>query len=175
MIQEQWRPIPSHEGFYEVSDLGRIRSLDRIVQRRNNSPMRVKGKLILTHQNKSGHHDVHLGDRARGLLHRFVLEAFVGRCPDGMEACHINDNPSDNRLVNLRWDTRDANMRDRLINGRQHHNGSKTHCKYGHEFTPENTYSAPRGGRACRTCRRVDSRNRKRALRELHIGRMEKP
>lgn len=45
--------------------------------------------------------------------HRLVLLTFVGPCPAGMEACHTNDNPTDNRLVNLRWDTRLANMADR--------------------------------------------------------------
>lgn len=53
-------------------------------------------------------------------VHRLVLEAFVGPCPDGMECCHDPDyNPSNNRLENLRWDTRKANMEDAKRHGRR--------------------------------------------------------
>ena len=51
------------------------------------------------------------------LVHRLVLEAFVGPCPTGMEACHNNGDPSDNRLENLRWDTHLENMKDAVKQG----------------------------------------------------------
>lgn len=51
------------------------------------------------------------------LVHRLVLEAFVGPCPAGMEGCHNNGCPSDNRLQNLRWDTRLANNADKIRHG----------------------------------------------------------
>jgi len=50
-------------------------------------------------------------------VHRLVLAAFVGECPDGMIACHNNGDHSDNRLDNLRWDTPKANEADKLIHG----------------------------------------------------------
>lgn len=50
-------------------------------------------------------------------VHRLVLEAFVGPCPPGMECCHNNGNPADNRLENLRWDTRSANCLDAVQHG----------------------------------------------------------
>jgi hypothetical protein len=51
-------------------------------------------------------------------VHRLVLEAFVGPCPPGMEACHFPDrDPGNNRLSNLRWDTHLANISDRAIHG----------------------------------------------------------
>lgn len=53
-------------------------------------------------------------------LHRIVLQAFVGSCPDGMVCCHENDNSSDNRPCNLRWDTPKNNAADALRNGRYH-------------------------------------------------------
>jgi len=53
-------------------------------------------------------------------VHRLVLEAFVGPCPDGMEGCHNDGNPLNNALSNLRWDTRKANMADRGAHGRTH-------------------------------------------------------
>jgi len=48
------------------------------------------------------------------LVHRLVLEAFHGPCPEDMEGCHNNGDRRDCRLANLRWDTREANHRDKL-------------------------------------------------------------
>jgi hypothetical protein len=81
-----------------------------------------------------------------------VLEAFVGPCPDGLEACHWDDDPTNNRLSNLRWDTSIANKRDMARNGGGNQNAHKTHCIRGHEYTPANTYRKRGGGRECRVC-----------------------
>jgi hypothetical protein len=51
-------------------------------------------------------------------VHLLVLEAFVGPRPPGLEGCHANDIKADNRLVNLRWDTRKSNTRDKVRNDR---------------------------------------------------------
>lgn len=90
-------------------------------------------------------------------VHRLVLEAFVGPCPDGMVACHWDDNPENNHLNNLRWDTESSNQRDKVRNGR-HHAALLTHCKYGHEFTPENIKWTAAGHRHCRECARRRNR-----------------
>jgi hypothetical protein len=62
-------------------------------------------------------------------VHRIVLEAFVGPCPAGMEGCHNDCDPANNRLCNLRWDTRSNNIKDSWRNGRRatqrKHNGSR--------------------------------------------------
>lgn len=50
-------------------------------------------------------------------IHRLVLEAFVGPCPEEMQACHGNGIRHDNRLENLRWDTRVGNAGDRILHG----------------------------------------------------------
>jgi HNH endonuclease len=52
-------------------------------------------------------------------VHRLVLEAFIGPCPDGMECRHRNGNPADNRLENLCWATHQENAADKAIHGTQ--------------------------------------------------------
>jgi hypothetical protein len=59
-----------------------------------------------------------MGVKGQQLVHRVVLETFVGSCPDGMECCHLDDVKTNNKLVNLRWDTHDANVVDKVRNGR---------------------------------------------------------
>jgi HNH endonuclease len=79
-------------------------------------------------RSKTGHMHVELfpGPRRR-LVHRLVLEAFVGPCPPGMEACHDPDpNPANNRLENLRWDTHKANQQDMGKHGHSQR-GEKMH------------------------------------------------
>lgn len=153
MTNEIWKEIPGYEGYYEVSNLGRVRSLDRINARGH----RLKGQLMSLNPQPSGHHVVALhkdGQRVTVGVHRLVLTTFVGPCPTGMEACHWNDIPDDNRLENLRWGTRSDNRYDASRNG-THNMVAKTHCPQGHEYSSENTYIKPTGSRVCRECQRL--------------------
>lgn len=108
-----WKIIPEFPN-YEVSSSGKVRS-----RRRRGAA----GILLRPREgNKHGHKTVVLyagGRRTRRDLwiHRLVLEAFVGPCPDGMECRHLNGNPADNRLENLCWGTHAENMRDRVSHG----------------------------------------------------------
>jgi hypothetical protein len=157
-MTEQWLPVAGWEGAYEVSDQGRVRSLERTVLRRGHGgKRRVPAKLLTPSPNDKGTMAVGLGNGTRKTTRRqvgrLVLETFVGPCPPGLECCHANDNPADNRLINLRWDTRSANQVDRVHNG-NHYNSNKTHCIHGHEFTPENARIVTRAnGRTRRQCR----------------------
>lgn len=166
---EQWRDIPGWEETYQVSDQGRVRSKDRTIHYRDGRTFKQKGKLLKPHTMKSGHQTVILqsqGAQRRELVHRLVLEVFVGPCPEHMEACHFNDNPSDNRLENLRWDSRAANNLDRVRNG-IHPMSKKELCKRGHKFTPENTRWERNGTvRRCLLCERDRIKRRTAAERE---------
>jgi hypothetical protein len=51
------------------------------------------------------------------LVHRLVLETFVGSCPEGMEGCHGDGDKTNNALLNLRWDTPKSNTCDRIRHG----------------------------------------------------------
>lgn len=154
-MAEEWRDIPGYEGLYQASTAGRIRSLDR------DSEQGFRRGVVLSmrpHPN-GGHLQVGLSKQGRNTtfkVHRLVLATFVGPCPEGMEGCHNNGDVNDNSLENLRWDTRLANIHDSIRHG-THNSLGITHCKRGHEFSPENTRFTQVGARACRICDRMRS------------------
>lgn len=154
--QEEWRPVVGHECRYEVSSFGRVRSLDSEVPCRGGKLRKIKGRILGTSLGSTGYPRVSLAPNStHRAVHRLVLEAFVGPRPDGLECCHNDGDPTNNRVENLRWDTHASNITDTVNHG-THTNASKTHCPQGHEMTPENVYIAPkRGERQCRKCRRV--------------------
>ena len=146
---EVWLPVVGYEGAYQVSNWGRVRSLPGFARGARIRKATPAGK---------GHLRVELSlyNQPRSIyVHRMVLEAFVGPCPDGMEGCHNDGDPTNNHLDNLRWDTRSENVRDAIRHGTYSNGrGTRTHCMRGHEFTPRNTYRKPgRNTRECRICR----------------------
>jgi len=163
-VDERWSEIPGYEGFYEVSDMGRVRSLDRIVVDKQATRFRrFKGRLLKPQLTQAGYYVVALSKNGKPkdhYIHRLVLSAFVSLPEPGFEACHENDVRTDNRLRNLRWDTHLENVRDALTRNRMRsHNGEKTHCHRGHPFNETNTLIRP-NGRSCRECRRINERRR---------------
>lgn len=153
----QWREIPGYEGAYEVSDDGRVRSIERYrrVGKGEGYLRLYPSQARSLHTDKAGYPRVTLkvnGVARNHLVHHLVLEAFVGPRPPGMECRHLNGNPADDRLENLQWGTSSENSFDTVRHG-NHPGARKTHCKNGHEFTPENTAPQSSGrGRVCRTC-----------------------
>lgn len=120
-MNEQWRDVVEYEGFYQVSNLGRVRSVDRVVRHPRGGATRRKGKILSPFpSSKYGHVAVKLckkGVETSVQVHRIVLEAWIGPCPDGCECCHENGIASDNAVSNLRWDTRVSNGRDMMMHG----------------------------------------------------------
>lgn len=163
MSTEEWRPIPGWEGYYEASDRGRVRSMPRRIGSSFGATRVIPGRVISQSANVRGYMAVNLWrDNARtvALVHRLVLNAFVGLRPEGLVGCHWDDDKSNNALTNLRWDTPVANGRDRVRNG-HHYLANRTHCVHGHPFAGENLYLSPDGKRHCRTCRRQREVDRK--------------
>jgi hypothetical protein len=123
---ERWAPVVGFETLYHVSTMGRVKSLGREFVRKNpfgtsaKSLMRYPEKIITRCKGKP-YLLVSLSPgrcgRVRRWLHRLVLEAFVGPCPDGFQCRHKNGNPTDNRLANLCWGTPTENQRDRVKHG----------------------------------------------------------
>lgn len=121
-MAEIWKPVVGHEGFYEVSDEGRVRSVDREVRHPTGSVFIRRGREMKVSQMPgSGYPRVSLRDGEKAetfMVHVLVLEAFVGPRPDGHDACHADGTRTNNCLRNLRWDSRAANMADRQAHGR---------------------------------------------------------
>ncbi|SNT05299.1 NUMOD4 motif-containing protein [Sphingomonas laterariae] len=137
---EEWRDVPGLGGHYMASSLGRIISKPRIVKKIYSNGRLVTqhyGERILTPRSEPGHYTVvklSVDNKERAVrVHRLVLMAFVGPCPEGMEGCHNNGDTSDNRLENLRWDTHLANNRDR----RDHGNYATGESHHAHKLTED--------------------------------------
>lgn len=120
---EIWRAVPGFEGSYEVSDQGRVRSLDRVhsyVKGDKWVLRRRRGQMMRLRTDKDGYREIGLMREGRQhfvRVHRLVLAAFVGPCPDTQEGCHNNGETGDNRLENLRYDTPVGNQQDKFAHG----------------------------------------------------------
>lgn len=156
-VPDEWADVPGFPG-YQVSKAGVVRRLSDT----NHLPASVLGGTVTD----SGHRRYWIaGKWIDG--HVAVLTAFVGRKPAGTEGCHNNGDALDNRLENLRWDTRQSNMIDKVVHGK-HQFASRPACKRGHEFNEENTQIVIRQNglhriRVCRTCNRDRMRVRRAA------------
>lgn len=126
MTEERWLPVVEFEGFYEVSNMGRVRSIPRTepVYRSDGSTWYERareGRLLNAARTKNGYLRVNLkknGVQSQHLVHRLVLSAFRGAAPDeSWYACHNNGERTDNRLPNLRWATPQSNQADRKKHG----------------------------------------------------------
>lgn len=107
-VHETWLPVKGFEGLYEVSDLGRIRSVERAVPF-GSSFRHVKSVVRKQQSDRDGYMTV---NTSLGTIkvHRAVAEAFIEN-PDGKpQVNHINGNKADNSVSNLEWATCVENM-----------------------------------------------------------------
>jgi hypothetical protein len=127
-IEELWKKIPGHKG-YEASNVGRIRSIDRWITYKTGQRVFYKGKMLSQFKSGGrrptngfyakgyydGYRTVHLGQaNMQKYVHHLIALTFMGKTPKGMEICHNNGIKSDNRLENLRFDTRQNNVYDTM-------------------------------------------------------------
>lgn len=153
-MSETWRAAVGFPG-YEVSDLGHVRSLPRVVPR-GKGTYTVPGRVLRPFPtNDVGHLAVDLLDEHRQRrmvrVHTLVLTAFVGPRPEGMEGCHGPLGATENAVTNLRWDTHLANAHDTRMAG-THVNTRKVVCPLGHPLVAPNLR---RTERSCLACNRA--------------------
>lgn len=166
-VTERWLPVVGYP-YYQASDQGRVRSIDRVVVNINGVPKRLAGRILKQIPDPSRENRPHV------CLYRdtvptvrdvscIVLEAFTGQRPPGMECCHENGDPLDNRAGNLYWGTRSQNMYDRVRHGNDPHRNLES-CPREHLLVSPNLVACKErlGHRSCLACCRAQS-NVKRA------------
>lgn len=120
-MTEEWREIPDWEGAYEVSNLGRIRSMDRMSKNGNKVCHRKSKIRSLSPSGPGGYLGCLLTangkKRTYMKAHIAVLRAFVGPRPLNYDGCHNDGNTNNNRLDNLRWDSKSNNNQDKKRHG----------------------------------------------------------
>ena len=126
-MDEQWRTIEGFEGYYEISNLGRIRSLDRVCNTHSSEAgRRIKGQIMTPTDNGNGYLIVHLkqnGKRSSRYIHRLVAEAFLEKRIGCNVVDHIDYNKKNNAVDNLQWCTQRENVQ------RSSHRMRKPHRK----------------------------------------------
>ena len=122
--EELWLPVVGWEGYYEVSNLGRVRTVaGNFMQSRKgyDDYQRTRFEKILSAtSDKCGYQMVSLSRFGNGTttrVHTLVLEAFVGPKSEGMECRHLDGDPANNRLENLAWGTPSENQSDKIQHG----------------------------------------------------------
>lgn len=108
-----WKPVVGYEGWYEVSNMGRIRSLDRTIVDKNGLVKHLSGKILKPNKQVHGYLGVYLCKEKKRpfLIHRVVAEAFIGSPKSGQQVNHKDLNKENNRVSNLEWVSRSENAR----------------------------------------------------------------
>lgn len=130
MIMEIWKDIENYEGLYQVSNLGRVKSLGRVVKRTDGRIRTLKERIRKPVLDTKGYVITNLYKESKGknfYVHRLVAETFIDNVDNKLEVNHINGVKDDNRLVNLEWNTRSENIQHAVDTGLLNIKGSKCH------------------------------------------------
>lgn len=125
-MEEIWKDIDGFENIYQVSNMGRVRSLDRFVNCFNgwaNVKRKTKGKILTITKQSQGYSQVGLcknGTQKSYRLNRLVAKAFIPNLQEKPEVNHIDGNKDNNRVDNLEWVTNIENMQHAIKSGLIH-------------------------------------------------------
>lgn len=112
MEQEVWKDIRGYEGLYQVSNMGRVKSLSHTILRSNGFPQSF-GERILSPRHSNGYRMVTLcsiGEQGNFYVHRLVADAFIPNPNGYKEVNHKNEDKADNRAENIEWCSRRYNL-----------------------------------------------------------------
>lgn len=128
---EVWKEIEGHP-YYVVSNTGRVKRLAHVAKDARYGKRNLPEREMKLIDSSEGYKKARIADKFR-FVHVLVLEAFVGPRPEGMQCCHNNGIPYDNRLINLRWDTPKNNVHDRRFHGTYQYGTKNPNSKYSDE------------------------------------------
>lgn len=129
---EIWKDINGYEGIYQVSSLGRVRSLDRTLLDKNDIEYKVKGKIRKISCTGRGYQNIQLskeGSSKMFFIHRLVAETFLDNPENLPIVNHIDGNKSNNHIGNLEWVSNRDNINHAISIGLRKTNDIETHIK----------------------------------------------
>lgn len=144
-MQEIWKDVKGYEGLYQVSSLGRVKSLSREVKGRGASKRFIPERILKPNNNGHGYENVILSKngkiKGKG-VHRLVAEAFIPNPNNKKEVNHIDGIKDENYIENLEWVTRKENSRHahengfvKISKGANHYKSKKVYSeRLGKEF-----------------------------------------
>lgn len=106
MIAEIWKDIKGYEGLYQVSNLGRVKSLNRYVKCKNNNLRLCKGKILSSENNGNGYLIINLSKNGKikiNYIHKLVAEAFIPNPENLPQINHKDECKTNNIWANLEW------------------------------------------------------------------------
>lgn len=119
IIKEEWKDIKNYEGLYQVSNLGKVKSLER-TKSNGKGLVKIKERILTQNITNWGYYRVALyknGTRKYYKVHRLVAEAFISNPNNKEQVNHIDGNKLNNNVDNLEWNTRIENMNHTRVNG----------------------------------------------------------
>ena len=125
VMKEQWKDIPGYEGKYQVSDQGRVKSLDRTIVRSTGVKHKIKGRILKPSNPTTDYPTVSLGLNNPKKVHQLVAEAFLDHKPCGHQLVvdHIDHDKTNNKLENLRLTSQRENTSRRKTKGSSKYTG----------------------------------------------------
>lgn len=123
MTDEIWKPVPGYAGLYEISSLGRVKSVPHVrtvVRHGKTIQQDWKGRIMTTGASTGRYPKVNLSNNGKVTTHQvhgLVSSAFIGEKPSALQVCHGDGNKLNPSSDNLRYDTSAGNAADREAHG----------------------------------------------------------